>query len=132
CSLLRAATLIVKIRCLWHFGRALFPTPLWLCRRGARDRMTQEIWPYWGVREPVSAGTHFPAFVCSIYATLLLWRLCRGDRARQRAMACYGLTMILQFGASTLYHALPGSPAKVHYLRLLDQRAIFALIAGTY
>ena len=94
--------------------------------------MTHEIWPYWGVREPVSAGSHFPAFLCSIYATLLLWRLCRGDRPRQWAMLCYGLSMIAQYGASTLYHSMRAAPAILHALKLLDQSAIFCLIAGSY
>ncbi|HEV3116467.1 MAG TPA: hemolysin III family protein [Gemmataceae bacterium] len=94
--------------------------------------MTQDIWPFWGVRQPVSAGTHFPAFICSIYATLLLCRLCRGDRSRQRAMACYGATLIFQYAASTVYHSVLARPELIHYLRLLDQTAIFALIAGSY
>ena len=94
--------------------------------------MSQEIWPFWGVREPVSAGTHFPAFVCAIYATLFLWRLCKGDRPRQWAMACYGLCLMFQYAASTAYHSVPGTSGLVHHLRLLDQSAIFALIAGTY
>ena len=79
------------------------------------------IWPFWGVRQPVSAGTHFPAFICSIYATLLLCRLCRGDRSRQWAMACYGATLILQYAASTIYHSVLARPELIHYLRLLDQ-----------
>ena len=94
--------------------------------------MTHEIWPYWGVREPVSAGSHFPAFLCSIYETLLLWRLCRGDRPRQWAMLCYGLSMIAQYGASTLYHSMRAAPGILHTLKLLDQSAIFCLIAGSY
>src|SRR5205823_5915833 len=68
----------------------------------------------------------------SIYATMLLWRLCRGDRPRQWAMACYGATLILQYAASTLYHSVSARPELIHYLRLLDQSAIFALIAGSY
>jgi hemolysin III len=94
--------------------------------------MTQEIWPFWGVREPISAGSHFPAFLCAIYATLLLWRLCRGDRQRQWVMLCYGLSMIAQYGASTLYHSIRATPGILHFLRLLDQSAIFCLIAGSY
>jgi hemolysin III len=93
--------------------------------------MSQEIWPFW-VREPVSAGTHFPAFLCSIYATLFLWRLCRGDRPKQWVMLCYGLCLILQYGTSTLYHSVFGTPGRVHLFRLLDQTAIFCLIAGSY
>lgn len=43
----------------------------------------------------------------------------------------FGVTAIVLFGASTLYHALPPGRAK-HWLRLVDHCAIYLLIAGTY
>jgi hemolysin III len=43
----------------------------------------------------------------------------------------YGSTMLLLFGASTLYHAVP-SPAWRHRLKILDHAAIYLLIAGSY
>jgi hemolysin III len=43
----------------------------------------------------------------------------------------FGVTLVLLYLASTLYHALPVCPAKP-VLRVLDHSAIYLLIAGTY
>jgi hemolysin III len=94
--------------------------------------MSHEIWPFWGVREPVSAATHCAACIWSIYASLFLWRLCRGDRARQWAVSCFGVSMIVLYAASAIYHTVRCPPGPLHYFRLFDQTAIFGLIAGTY
>lgn len=43
----------------------------------------------------------------------------------------YGISMILLYTASTLYHALPGERAK-RFFKICDHSAIYLLIAGTY
>jgi hemolysin III len=83
-------------------------------------------------RNPVSAGTHLSWCLFGVYVTGLLWRLARGDRARQWSVACFGLSMVLLYGASGLYHSVRGSPTLIKYCRLLDHSAIYVLIAGTY
>jgi len=47
------------------------------------------------------------------------------------AVSVFSATLIILYGASTLYHALPGQQAK-KVLRVLDHTAIYLLIAGTY
>jgi hemolysin III len=47
------------------------------------------------------------------------------------ASAVYGVTLILLYLASTLYHGIPNPNAK-RILRVLDHSAIYLLIAGTY
>ena len=47
------------------------------------------------------------------------------------AVSVFCATLIVLYGASTLYHALPGQRAK-RVLRVLDHTAIYVLIAGTY
>jgi hemolysin III len=47
------------------------------------------------------------------------------------ACGIYGLTLILLYLASTLYHSIP-SPRAKRVLRVLDHSAIYLLIAGTY
>ena len=47
------------------------------------------------------------------------------------AVSVFGATLIVLYGASTLYHALPGQKVK-RILRVLDHTAIYLLIAGTY
>jgi len=43
----------------------------------------------------------------------------------------YGISMLLLYTASTLYHALPGERAK-RFFKICDHSAIYLLIAGTY
>lgn len=82
-------------------------------------------------RDPVSAASHLLTCAFAGYCTLILWRLARGDRAKQLSLACFGLSMTLLYGASGTYHALPDSAAR-QFFRRLDHSAIYVLIAGTY
>lgn len=43
----------------------------------------------------------------------------------------YGVSMIILFTASTLYHSVKGD-VKKHYFRIVDHISIYFLIAGTY
>jgi len=54
-----------------------------------------------------------------------------GDGWALGSAIVYGVSMVLLYGASTLYHALPGPRAK-HVFKVLDHSAIYVLIAGTY
>ncbi len=83
-------------------------------------------------RNPVSAGTHLMWCVLGVYITGLFWRLSRGDRLRQWSTGVFGLSMVLLYGASGLYHAVPGQEPLLPYLQKLDHSAIYVLIAGTY
>jgi hemolysin III len=46
--------------------------------------------------------------------------------------AIYGASLVALYAASTLYHSLPVCPRRVEQLLVLDQVAIYLLIAGTY
>jgi len=54
-----------------------------------------------------------------------------GDAWHITSTSIYGVTLILLYAASTLYHGIPTSRAK-HVLRKLDHTSIYLLIAGTY
>jgi hemolysin III len=43
----------------------------------------------------------------------------------------YGISLILEFAASTLYHSFP-QPRVKHVFKILDHAGIYLLIAGTY
>jgi hemolysin III len=64
-------------------------------------------------------------------ATLVAFASRYGDVRAVVACAVFGSTLILCYTASTLYHSIPGAPAK-RVLRTFDHIAIFLLIAGTY
>lgn len=94
--------------------------------------MPHEISPFLGFREPVSSATHFVAFAWSFYAASIMWRLGRGNRRKQLAVAVFSATMIILYAASASYHAVSASPETIRIFQLCDLSAIYLLIAGTY
>jgi len=83
--------------------------------------------------ELLNALTHGSGLGASLlgFPLLLLVATRSGDPRQIIGCAVFAVTLVLLYAASTLYHALPVSPAK-HTLRLLDHIAIYLLIAGTY
>lgn len=86
------------------------------------------------LREPVSGLTHLFAALLSVLGLVLL--IHRGLMAESgvvlSAFTIFGLTLILLYTASSLYHLLPVSEDKIKMLRKLDHMMIYVLIAGTY
>jgi hemolysin III len=83
------------------------------------------------IREPVNGVSHLVGLLLAAAGTILLLRLARGP-GQLLAFAIYGTTLILLYGASTLYHSLQLSERPLRALRTLDHIAIYFLIAGTY
>ncbi|MEP7226790.1 MAG: hemolysin III family protein [Gemmatimonadales bacterium] len=83
------------------------------------------------IREPVNGATHFIGLLLAGGGTILLLRMAHGP-SELVAFGVYGATLILLFGASTLYHALTVTDRPGRALRTLDHIAIYFLIAGTY
>src|SRR5436305_12144082 len=65
-----------------------------------------EILPF-VLRNPVSSLTHLGWCLWAVWVTGLLWKLARGNRWRQLSVGCFGLSMVLLYGASGTYHAIP-------------------------
>lgn len=83
------------------------------------------------LREPFNAWSHLVGLLLAAAGTLVLLRL--ADRTSETiAFGIYGGTLLLLYGASTVYHALSVSPARLRALKTLDHIAIYFLIAGTY
>lgn len=86
------------------------------------------------IREPGSALTHFIAMMMAVFASmplLLKTGLTSGSR-NMAAMMIFMLSMILLYGASTMYHSVNLSGKRLKIFRKLDHMMIFILIAGTY
>jgi hemolysin III len=83
------------------------------------------------MREPVNGASHLLGLLLAAAGTILLLRVAR-EPVQLVAFAIYGTTLILLYGASTLYHALPLTERPLRALRTLDHIAIYFLIAGTY
>ena len=83
------------------------------------------------IREPVNAGTHLLGLLLAAAGTVALLRLAHGS-SQVVAFGVYGASLILLYGASTLYHSLLLPEPRLRTLRTLDHIAIYFLIAGTY
>jgi hemolysin III len=83
------------------------------------------------IREPVNGTSHLVGFVLAGAGTFLLLKLARSPW-QLAAFSVYGATLLLLYGASSLYHLLPLSDKPLRALRTLDHIAIYFLIAGTY
>ncbi len=83
--------------------------------------------------ELVHAITHGIGALLSIagLSWMLYLTIETSDPYRISASIVYGISLILLFLASTLYHGMHASPHKP-LLKLLDHCAIYLLIAGTY
>jgi hemolysin III len=83
--------------------------------------------------ELLNALTHGSGLGASLvgFPLLIIVGIRSGDPLRLLGCSIFAVTLVLLYAASTLYHALPVSPAK-QTLRLLDHIAIYLLIAGTY
>lgn len=82
-------------------------------------------------RDPLSALTHFIGFLAVIPVSILL--LDKAETTAQMAgLIVFSISLMLLYGASTIYHTLRLSPEKIAFLRRIDHMMIFVLIAGTY
>jgi hemolysin III len=84
------------------------------------------------LREPVNALTHLAGAFLAFFGLLLLVYLTWNDRPKMVVLAIYGLTMVVLFAISSLFHGLKVADEKRRWLNRLDHMAIFLLIAGTY
>ena len=77
--------------------------------------------------------THGLGLVASIAAVpfLVIKARSSSDETALTGAIIYGVTLILLYATSTIYHALPISKGK-QLFRVLDHSAIYLLIAGTY
>lgn len=64
-------------------------------------------------------------------AVMLVFAGLDGDGYKIAASIIYGISIILEYTASTLYHSLTNEKAK-YLFKVFDHAAIYLLIAGTY
>ena len=85
------------------------------------------------VEEIANSITHGVGLALSIvgFVVLLVLSILRGSAWHIVGCSVFGLTLILAYLASTLYHSLHRSSIR-HVLQILDHSAIYLLIAGTY
>lgn len=86
------------------------------------------------VRDPISALTHFLAFLSSIPILIILVVKASNEATIYHVVSLiiFGISLILLYGASTVYHTLVVPNEKLKILKKIDHMMIFVLIAGTY
>jgi hemolysin III len=85
---------------------------------------------YYG--EKFNAITHLVGAILAIAGSVVLIVLAslQGDPWKIVSVSIYGLTLVLLYSFSTLYHSLRGRAKNI--LRELDHHSIYLLIAGSY
>lgn len=84
------------------------------------------------LREPVNGLTHLIAALAAAVGLVLLLVLAQANVSKQISFAIYGISLILTFAASGIYHSVNARPPVMTLLRHIDHSAIYLLIAGTY
>ena len=87
-------------------------------------------------REPISSYTHFWGALGSALGLLLLLMKAPFSAdctpLRLVSLLIFGVSLMLLYSASSVYHYSRGTDARVERLRKLDHSMIYVLIAGTY
>ena len=93
--------------------------------------MTDRIKRFW-IREPFCGLSHGIGAALSVAALVVLLVLAHGKLWQTISFAVFGVSLIVLYTASTLYHSLWVKPKQILALMRFDHVAIFLLIAGTY
>lgn len=86
------------------------------------------------IKDPGSAITHFIGMILAAMAStpLLILAASQSDQNAVAALSIFAMSMILLYGASTVYHTFNISEKVNKILRKIDHMMIFILIAGSY
>jgi hemolysin III len=71
------------------------------------------------------------ALATAALVILVVFAAIRGDAWQVVSFSIYGVSLIVMYTSSTLYHAF-SNPKVKNYFRIMDHSSIFLLIAGTY
>jgi hemolysin III len=83
-------------------------------------------------KDPISGLMHLVTAVVALVGVAALVAISPPTLTARLALLAYGLSLVLMFTASSLYHLIKTTPARELWLRKLDHIAIYLLIAGTY
>ena len=93
----------------------------------------EEIEYYSPIEEKINITSHATGFILSIVAfvLLVLRASLHGDVWQIVSFSIFGASLIILYGASTLYHSAK-NPLLRNKLNIIDHASIYVLIAGTY
>ena len=87
------------------------------------------------IREPFNALSHLTGAALSFIALLAMAIKAAYSQAPAThitAVVIFGISLILLYTASTVYHSVKARPGVIAFFRKLDHSMIFLLIAGSY
>lgn len=87
------------------------------------------------IREPINSFTHLAGAILAfigLIALVVKASLSTPSPLAITAVIIFGLSMMLLYIASTVYHAVVANEKVIAFLRRLDHSMIFILIAGSY
>lgn len=89
---------------------------------------------YVKIREPINSMSHLIGAVLSLAGlTFLIVKSAQmGSVVHILATLIFGLSLILLYSSSSIYHWVISSPKVIRVLRKIDHCMIYVLIAGTY
>lgn len=95
--------------------------------------MSEELNFYTKGEEIANAITHGIGTVLAVVGAVLLivFSALSGDVYKIISFTIFGVTLVLLYLGSTLYHSIPNKKAK-RVFRIIDHSSIYLLIAGTY
>lgn len=85
-------------------------------------------------REPISGLTHLFGAILSILglAILIQYSITTSKGSNIATIIVFGISLILLYTASSVYHLVTASEKAIKVLRRIDHSMIYILIAGTY
>ncbi|MCX6082648.1 MAG: hemolysin III family protein [Chloroflexi bacterium] len=84
------------------------------------------------LREPVNGLTHMGGAFAAVIGLIILLNTAATGVTKLISVLIYGVSLILLFSASAIYHSVDANPGWLEILRKMDHSAIYLLIAGTY
>jgi hemolysin III len=84
------------------------------------------------LREPVNSLTHWVGAFLALIGLIVLLVVGWGAPARVISLLIYGVSLIVLFSASAMYHMVQVKERALEIFRKIDHAAIYFLIAGTY
>src|SRR5688500_18636766 len=81
--------------------------------RGTAESMVAWVERRCGIREPFNGLSHLAGAVFSAVGLLVLLLVCWGKPWHVTGFLVYGVSMVVLYLASTLYHSLPGGPHRI-------------------
>ena len=86
------------------------------------------------IREPINSMSHLIGAVLSLAGLIILLvrSIQAGTIVHVLAALIFGISLILLYTASMIYHGVVSSTEVIRTLRKIDHCMIYVLIAGTY